>query len=183
MPLWAALTPGGHPLERTGALGTAPNFRDSPALFESEHAEVFKDLLTFAAEYEAMEPVDREAYASTISYIGLIYRMLTQEEESVVVTSRRFMALPARVPPRFLDLLSQQRPRALVILAHIFALFKLIGVHIPWYVGVAEKHIPALEARVPAGFKPIMRWPRRVLTSPIEDLSSLPTPPESNGAS
>ena len=90
------------------------------------------------------------------------------------------MAVPARVPPRFLDLALQQTPRAMAVLAHIFAMMKLLALEVPWYAGVAEKQIPVIQDRLPRGWKSVMQWPLAVLDADINARRMLPTPPRTD---
>jgi hypothetical protein len=78
-----------------------------------------------------------------------------------------------------MELVLQQKPRALVVLAHLFAIMKLVGEEMPWFVGVAEKHIPTINDRIPSGFKPIMRWPLDILNRSEGSTESIPDPPGS----
>lgn len=129
--------------------------------------ELFTELLTWAREYEIQSPEDTDAYQKTLSYIGLIYKGISARTEAPLATCRRVIALPSRVPPRFVQLAQRRQPRALVMLAHAFAMMKLLEREVPWFKGIAEKQTPAIFDELPTGWRSQMQWPMSILTRKI----------------
>jgi len=177
VPVWKTLIQDEHPLTITGALREGPDLSDDAEVFRLEYGRPFDVLLRWATEFDYVSEDDSEAYQHTVSYVGLIYKVINEASEPPLATSRRLIAFPARAPPRFLDLALEKRPRALVILAHVVAMMKILAHSIPWYVGIAEKHIPVIESRLPSGWKPVMQWPMAVLHTIDGRGAPLPVPP------
>lgn len=75
--------------------------------------------------------------------------------------------MPALVPYRFTQLIEMQVPRAMVILAHMFATMKLIEDRLPWFRGIASRQIPEIDKQIPFGWKEMMVWPKSVLNGEI----------------
>lgn len=99
---------------------------------------------------------DREAYSSTVSYIGRLYHASQGHPMPSIATIRRIMEVPIHCPPRFLDLMEQGWPRALVILAHLLALFEHCGMKeadVWWVHGISESHNSAIEMILPSEWR------------------------------
>ena len=127
---WQEVT-GRDVLCGSGLFDDEVNLFDAEELFRPDHAEPFGALLFWAREYEVLDGRDERAYQQTLSYIGLMYKGIVHRAEPALATSRRILAVPARLPDRFTELLFDQRPRALMMLAYIYALTKLIAAEIP----------------------------------------------------
>ncbi|KAE9375812.1 hypothetical protein N431DRAFT_437298 [Stipitochalara longipes BDJ] len=112
----------------------------------------------------------RDAYEKTLSYVGSIQKAI-RRGEPVYVLARRTQAFPMVVPHKFVDFLTEQRPRALVILAHYFAtLSQITGV---WWLGggtegsepTARREIRAIQKVLPEEWQGHMIWPLDTLGS------------------
>ena len=66
------------------------------------------------------DPEARDAYNKTVSYIGIIHLAITAGEHDMEVC-RRLIAFAVLIPDKMIELIEEKRPRALVILAHYFA--------------------------------------------------------------
>ena len=103
-----------------------------------------------------------------LSYIGLIYKGITDGTDSPMATCRRLIAMPSRCPPRFVDLVDAKQPRAMTMLAHVFASMKLIDDSAVWFKGIAERQVPKIHEQLPAGWKAMMAWPMAVARGEID---------------
>lgn len=108
----------------------------------------------------------REAYEKTLSYVGSIQKGIN-EGEPVYALTRRIQTFALLVPPLFVEFLSVQRPRALVILAHFWATVAQVDAGI-WWLGradavveesMAKREIRAIKKALPAEWMTTMVWP------------------------
>ena len=141
---------------------------DTTDLFNTEHGRPFLKLLTYAEDFESITPEDRQVYQDVISYIGAIYKGISEESEPPMASCRRIIALPSRNDPRFIDFVEAKQPRAFVILAHLFACMKLIAGSVPWFEGIAERQIPRVYEQVPTGWRAMLAWPLAVMSGEID---------------
>lgn len=139
-----------------------PDLSDVDELFHPAHMEPFKYLLS-NVDGDELAAEDRIAYEQVLSYAGLIYKGIVQGLESPLVTGRRCNAMPAVVPIRFVDLVEAHRPRAMAIMAHIFAFMKLIQENYPWFKGIAERQIPIICRCLPQPWLEFVQWPMQVI--------------------
>ena len=142
----------------------APMMMNNDESFRPVHRKRFEHLLTHGADYETVTPLDREAYECTLSLIGLAYKHAGHELP--IATCRRIFSTPARSPLRFIELVEELRPRALAILAHLYAVFKLIKVELWWFEGIAEKQVNRINELLPAGWKAMIEEPLRIVNAP-----------------
>jgi hypothetical protein len=162
-----------------GVDGIKPDPTDVDEMFNPEAAAPFRSLLDWGAEFEYLTSEDEDAYLKTISYLGVIYRAIRDRSETPLATSRRFNIFPSRVPARFIDLALQKKPRAMVVLAHTFALMKLLARDVDWFEGIAEKQIPVIYDGLPQGWRAPMQWPLDVVDLGMDTASPIPEPPSS----
>ncbi len=145
-----------------------PDLTDDDALFAAENALPFERLLTFAEDFEAMTAEDRESYRMALNYIGGIYKGIVEGTDSPLATCRRLSAMPSRCPARFCDLVEQKSPRAIVMLAHVFASMKLVDQNAVWFRGIAERQVPMIYDQLPNAWKEMMLWPMAVAGGEVE---------------
>lgn len=106
-------------------------------------------------------PEVRQAYESTLSYIGGIWQALQKEEPHGPIR-RRIMLFPMLADRAFVDLVAEGRPRALVILGHYFALVKMLETF--WYVGnTGAREVRAIAAHLSHRWKGMMDLPLRII--------------------
>jgi hypothetical protein len=103
----------------------------------------------------------RRAYESTLSYIGGIWHSV-QKSDPLGPIGRRLMLFPMLVDQRFIELVGEAKPRALVIMAHYFALVVILKSF--WFVGnTGAREVRAIAAQVPANWRGMMALPLRLV--------------------
>lgn len=107
---------------------------------------------------------DDAAYVETASYVGAI-RSAQLSGEPMNVTMRRFIVYPLLFPPRFVKLLGEHQPRALVILAHYFAL-AISCEKAAWVGDAPRKEIIAMAEFLPSEHAHGFAWPLSVVRQP-----------------
>lgn len=107
---------------------------------------------------EVFDQETQNIYHQTISCVGSI-RSAVELGEPTMALCRRFMSFACLVPPVFLDLVEARAPRALIILAHFFALTS--KARELWWVGnTPEREVDAIRLNIPPRL-------RHLLCSPI----------------
>lgn len=152
----------------SGVFYGKPDLTDNDELFNPENCKGFERLLTWAEEFEVITAEDKDAYSKTLSYTGLIYKGIMEDTEEPLISCRRFIAMPPRCPNRFVDLVAARQPRAITILAHFFAMMKLIDDKVPWLKGIAERQVPKMYEQLPVGWHDMMAWPMAVVHGEFE---------------
>lgn len=106
---------------------------------------------------------DADAYSDTINYIAT-FRKSIQSGEPPYVHLRRICMFPFTVPLRFIELVRERRPTALVILAHFFAV--IANTEALEYLGntgddvtVARREIVAIRHTLGEEWRTWMIWP------------------------
>ena len=148
------------------AVNQAAYLKDPEVFFQERSRRDLLHLLNIHRGAQAGEPAwspdVEEAYASTLSYIGTVQSLVEGGEERQTV-HRILLLFPYIVRKAFIDLVEQRRPRALVILAHYFALltrFKDV-----WFIGDAgAREVLAILTDLPAEWRDLMAWPLRMVT-------------------
>ncbi|ATY60661.1 C6 zinc finger domain [Cordyceps militaris] len=100
---------------------------------------------------------DDAAYIETVSYIGAIQSAIKAGED-IHSTTRRLIVYPVLFPQRFVELLDEHRPRALVILAHFFA----VAAHCrtsAWVGDIPKREIIALAGFLAPQYQHELAWP------------------------
>jgi hypothetical protein len=125
----------------------------------------FNKLLTHPhSSDEDWDDETQEAYEKTISYVGSIQKSI-DGGEPVYVLGRRIQVFALVIPEKFVQMLREYRPRALVILAHFFgAVAQVEGV---WWLGensasskaTAIREIEAISNVIPPEWNGHMIWP------------------------
>lgn len=157
-----------------------PDLSDEVELFRKDHQQGFEYLL-FPVDGHEIKDEDKFAYERTLSYIGLMYKGVINGTDSPLATGRRVMAMPARVPIRFGELVEASEPRAAAMLAHVFATMKLCEERFPWFEGIGQRQIPLLCGSLPPAWRPLVAWPLQVVNVETPT-SSFPTPAPSSEA-
>lgn len=164
-------------LQELGILNMKPNFRDTEELFHPDNGKPFEVLLTWAREFENINLEEQTAYQQALSYIGLMYIQFRDQLEPPLITSRRILAVPSRLGNPFMNMVLEGRPRALVILAHVIAMMRLIEADVRWYKDIAQRRLPAIHGRLAPGWKKVLRWPLAILEREVGSKEPLPIPP------
>jgi hypothetical protein len=146
--------------------GGEPDFRDSKALFDPANRLPFISLLDWAAQPEMdFDSETKAAYEDALAYIGGILRGI-QMGESTRVSFRRILCMGIMVPTKFISLIEQKRPRALVILAYYSSMAIVLDDH--WvFRGWAKREVSGLQNLIPLDWQWAMKWPQTMITSGI----------------
>lgn len=100
---------------------------------------------------------DRHAYETALSYIGGIWQAIKRKDQLGSI-GRRLVLFPLFVKQRFIELVGQNRPRALVILARYFALITTLKSF--WFIGhTGRREVRAIAANLPPHWQDLMEWP------------------------
>ncbi|PNP51301.1 hypothetical protein THARTR1_08058 [Trichoderma harzianum] len=135
-------------------------FVDMDTIYSDANRAKFAYLLPANAD-TPLDGADYEAYTTAVAYIGSVAAAKEAGEEHPKIC-RRLAIFPTILHDRFLILLDVPNPRAMVILAHYFALlYTLDGL---WWVGnCPEKEIEAIEANLGSEWLGLMEWPLQIL--------------------
>lgn len=79
--------------------------------------------------------------------------------------------MPSLCPARFVDLVEAKQPRAMVMLAHIFASMKLAAADSIWFKGIAELQVPIIYEQLPVGWRELMEWPMAIALGDVDEVS------------
>ena len=142
-----------------------PLIWDEEAKFKESNRRDFLHLLNRTDGDVQAEPWSveiQEAYESTISYIGCIFLAMKGDEQSSEIC-RRLVIFPYFIKSRFIDLVREQRPRALAVLAHYFAL--LTSMKDVWWVGNSgQREFRALSGLLSSRREDFIEWPSRFIS-------------------
>ena len=141
-----------------------PDMRDGALLFAPENRDKLQHLLDWGTEFETITEADRDAYEQTLSFVGFTHMSVDSYKNNPLVTCRCVLVLPSRCPGRFVELVEEKRPRALVILAHHFAALTLIKADYWWSRGVAERQIRLIYRLLPTAWKGMMEFPLQCIS-------------------
>ena len=124
----------------------------------------FSYILQRQYPHEVSEAWDEEtvqAYEFTLSDIGRLWGAM-EGSQFCANLRRRIAIFPVFVPERFVKLVEETRPRALVILAHYFALVAVFRE--TWWIGDAGvREVLAIESILPDQWRWMMKWPLQML--------------------
>lgn len=111
--------------------------------------------------YDAEEPGIKRAYQSALAYIGGSWQSL-QRNEPLGPIARRLMLFPLLVDKGFIDLVGEARPRALVIMAHYFAM--LVVLEGFWFISMTgRREVNAIAAHLTPDWQHLIDWPLHVI--------------------
>ncbi|KAI5456009.1 C6 finger domain-containing protein [Mariannaea sp. PMI_226] len=165
--LWS-LIEDDHDCIAWSIVSSATIILDEEARNAPENREGLLHLLQRQEPYELAEPWDAgvyEAYETTINYIGGVWLSMNKNESPADI-ARKLAIFPMLVDKRFIALLEEQRPRALVILAHYFALLSMLRGY--WWIGdTGQRELCAALEVIPDEWKGLMTWPLQILEQQI----------------
>jgi hypothetical protein len=129
----------------TKVVNAHPRLDNGDVLFTESNRRNLLGLLAqdVALGQEVWDNETKEAYEKTLSSIGSAQIGLKSHEHQLVAC-RRMMAFANLVPERFLAFVEEQRPRALAILAHFFALSAELE-SLWWIRDTAQREIGAIQ--------------------------------------
>ena len=104
--------------------------------------------------FEAWDTDIQEAYSSALSLVGGIQIAITAHESQVLVF-RRLMVFPIMAQKRFIELVEERQPRALVILAHFFAMLGRYR-HLWWIAEAGQREIRGIHTTLSDEWRDVM---------------------------
>lgn len=137
--------------------------RNAPPVFQQETV-LAEENLTFLPPIPQLDytldspsPEAQDAYDKALRYLGSMH-LAVATDEPVFSLARRFMGFPMFVPGLFIDLVAEQQPRALVIMAMTFAL--MTKAQSVWWIGeIPQREILAIQKVLPQEWQGAMEWP------------------------
>lgn len=106
-------------------------------------------------------PNVRSGYEATIRHIGGIIQAMKRREPLRIV-GRHLVRYPMYADSNFINMVGDGRPRALVLVAHLFALFEQLKQF--WYIEtLAQREVRAIASILPPHWQPYMQWPLQIV--------------------
>jgi hypothetical protein len=112
-------------------------------------------------ENERWDEEVQDAYKSTLSYIGSVQIAIAAAETSSIIL-RRLISFPMLIQKQFIDLVAEQQPRALVVLAHYFALLARFS-HFWWIGDTGQREILGIQSFLPDEWQHLLEWPLQAM--------------------
>ncbi|KAJ6102198.1 hypothetical protein N7486_004625 [Penicillium sp. IBT 16267x] len=128
-------------------------------------ATPFHFLLEYRRDEEKIDEKTRNAYSESIDYLECLYTASNSPTPTWILR-KLFTGFPPMVPRRFCELVTEKRPRALVILGYLFALAKKVE-NIWWLLGIPEREVRGIESIIPAEWKWTMVWPLNLIAEDV----------------
>lgn len=136
-----------------------PIMRDQSAVFNPSNLTHFHAILDFLPKSgEAILPAELEVYTKAFSYVGGIYRLIHEKPLEPIRVKKRISSFPPMTPARFSSLLAERQPRALLVIACLMSMAKLVEEHW-WIPHEAEKHVFGVQNLLPQEWLWAMKWP------------------------
>lgn len=140
-------------------ISSSASLFEPSVLFNETNLQQFPHLLEWRDE--PLDPETESIYRKTISCMGSISFAIEMGEPEMALC-RRFMSFPSLIPPAFLDMVEARAPRALVIMAHFFALTS--QARDLWWVGkTPEREVHAIRSYIPSRLQYLPDLPLRAL--------------------
>ncbi|OCT47541.1 hypothetical protein CLCR_03535 [Cladophialophora carrionii] len=164
------LQPDG-PMVRYAKLTEQPTFSNTFAVFDPENLAPFQKLLDFQRSGddplnpgEKPDPSVGDAYVKAVAFLGSVCKALQLPEQRYQICMR-VVAFGHIIPPTFIRLLAERRPRALAILANYMAFVKYIEKYW-WFRNRAQTEISGIRSILPQQWHWALTWPLMVLREP-----------------
>ncbi|PVH85003.1 hypothetical protein DL98DRAFT_409942 [Cadophora sp. DSE1049] len=139
-----------------------PFLADGDVLFAENNREGLADLLDQNIPGEIWDLETAQAYEKTLSYIGCIQLALKSGEHKMGIC-RRMIAFALLVPRKFVEFVEEKRPRALVIVAHFFALAS--DMEDVWWIGrTARREVLGIQKVLPSEWQSMMASPLKSIS-------------------
>jgi hypothetical protein len=122
----------------------------SPLAFFTGLLEGLDEELQMAQEGDRLEI--KQAYDHSVAYLNWAH---SKPERP------RILGFPATVSKRYVQLVEEQQPRALVIMACFFAMTRAVD-DVWWLHGIAKKEVTGIMSLLPESWWSRMEWPVRV---------------------
>jgi hypothetical protein len=124
-------------------------------------AKPFHFILEYRLYEEEIDEKTQKAYSESINYLECLYTA-SKPPAPTWILRKMFTGFPPMVPRRFCELVTEKRPRALVILGYLFALAKKVE-NVWWLQGIPEREVRGIESIIPAEWKWTMVWPLNLI--------------------
>ncbi|PYH86320.1 hypothetical protein BO82DRAFT_371202 [Aspergillus uvarum CBS 121591] len=112
---------------------------------------------------EGETPEIHALYDECVKYLEGMYVAVVDHGEAGFDLRKRFSSFGPMTPAPFVGLVADRRPRALVILAYLFALAK--GAEEVWWLkGIPEREVRGIYGALPVRWKGVMRWALEYVT-------------------
>jgi hypothetical protein len=142
-----------------------PIILDDEAKYGEHNRKGLLHLLRPSQRPESWDADIQDAYESTISYIGSIMIAITTQVEQPEIF-RRIIAFPMLIKRGFIYLVEQRQPRALVVLAHYFALCTMLKK--VWWIGdVGPREVRGIQMVLSDEWLDLMCWPLQTIEQGI----------------
>jgi hypothetical protein len=149
-------------------VGSVPIIMDRQTRTAPENRQGLLHLLRREEPHELAEPWNsdvQEAYEATLSFIGGVWIAMNKSTNPGEV-SKRLVIFPMIMDKRFIGLVEEQRPRALAILAHYFALLSMLRGYW-WIADTGQREVHAIADVMPEEWKSLVSWPLQILEQQI----------------
>jgi Fungal specific transcription factor domain len=151
--------------------------RDDDLIFKESNRKELNHLLRRTPENEINEIWNEEvqtAISTTVSYVGAVLEAIAAREGEAMVF-RRLILFPTVVEKSFIALIEERNPRALVVLAHYFALLTRFSDF--WWIGqLGPREVRAIQRHLGNEWQDLMVWPMKTIEGGPAILQ--PVPPE-----
>lgn len=139
--------------------------RDQKTVFSPSNLTPFQPILAFSpASSDPLSPADLEIYTKAFSYVGGVYNLVHESPPSQpFLIKRRLTSFPPMMPGRFSALLAERQPHALLVIACLMSMAKLVEEHW-WIPHEAEKHVFGVQELLPQEWQWAMKWPLDTLS-------------------
>jgi hypothetical protein len=155
----SSLEMGPEPPMKLKKITNYPTVLARNQVFAKENLRRFSAVLGSHSE-ELGDAVTREVYENTLCLLGGIHDAI-DAGEAFYLLGRRLVAFAIFAPRKFTHFVEEQRPRALVILAHYFALMAH-GEPLWWVSNTPQREIEAIQKVLPAEWQDLIWWPLEV---------------------
>lgn len=122
----------------------------------------FHFLLEYRRNEETMDEEIMKAYTEAIEYLERLYIAIETHEPDFIIR-KMFSGFPPVVSRCIIQMVSERRPRALAILARLFAMGKTVE-NIWWLRGIPEKEVLGINSIMPVSWKWTMDWPLNLVS-------------------
>lgn len=147
-------------------IGVAPFWKEKDVVFREHNRAGFEELLQNSPPFD--EPCDEEswsAYEKAISFIGSVHTAIKEEEPKLTICSR-LLTFGIMAPERFINTVQAERPRALVMLAHLFALCH--SMRDVWWIGnVGKREVLGIQKILPPQWQKLVEGPVSMVESDV----------------
>lgn len=143
------------------------NFREKcwqeyPARFPANLENIFPALLDFQDPSENLDPERISAYKWCMAFIGHSLTWIESGDDPSKIR-RLLSGYGAMSPPVYKTMIRKRQPRALVILAHYFAILKAVD-SVWWLRGIPEREVFGIQSNLPERWQWAMAWPIQKLS-------------------